>query len=101
LESGYIGVILAQTVPEDLIKYGLIPELVGRMPVSCALNELDEETLYQILTQPKNAITKQYKRLFEMDGAELEFEEEALRRVVELTVKRGPGPVDSGRCWSR
>jgi ATP-dependent Clp protease ATP-binding subunit ClpX len=86
-----IGDILALTEPEDLIKYGLIPEIVGRMPVSCALNELDEETLYQILTQPKNAITKQYKKLFQIDGAELTFEEAALRRAVALTVKKGTG----------
>src|SRR5256714_15633140 len=59
--------------PEDLIKYGLIPEFVGRLPVVATLDELDEQALVSILTEPKNALTKQYRRLFEMEGAELEF----------------------------
>ena len=67
--------------PEDLIKYGLIPEFVGRLPVVATLDELDEGALITILTEPKNALTKQYRRLFEMEGAELEFRDEALRAV--------------------
>ena len=67
--------------PEDLIKFGLIPEFVGRLPVVATLDELDEAALMSILTEPKNALTKQYRRLFEMEGAELEFRDEALRAV--------------------
>jgi ATP-dependent Clp protease ATP-binding subunit ClpX len=86
-----VGELFAEAEPEDLMKYGLIPELVGRLPISCALNDLDEAALLQILTEPKDAITKQYKKLFEMDGVELEFEESALRQVVNLTTKKGTG----------
>jgi ATP-dependent Clp protease ATP-binding subunit ClpX len=68
------------TEPEDLIKYGLIPEFVGRLPVVATLDELDEDALISILMQPKNALTKQYRKLFDMEGVELEFREEALRR---------------------
>jgi len=78
--------------PEDLIKYGLIPEFVGRLPVVATLDELDEEALVSILTEPKNALTKQYRRLFEMEGAELEFREEA-----HAAQDRGPGTTDYPR----
>ena len=67
--------------PEDLIKFGLIPEFVGRLPVVATLDELDEAALMQILTEPKNALTKQYRKLFDMEGVELEFREESLRAV--------------------
>src|SRR6201994_4181665 len=77
--------------PEDLIKYGLIPEFVGRLPVVATLDELDEVALVSILTEPKNALTKQYKRLFEMDGAELEFRDEALRAVAHRAMQRKTG----------
>jgi len=77
--------------PDDLIKYGLIPELVGRLPVSTTLEELNEEQLVQILTEPKNALTKQYARLFEMEGTELEFRPEALQAVAKKTMKRNTG----------
>src|SRR6184192_1383017 len=77
--------------PEDLIKYGLIPEFVGRLPVVATLDELDEEALISILTEPKNALTKQYRRLFEMEGAELEFREEALRAVAHRAMQRKTG----------
>lgn len=77
--------------PEDLLKYGLIPELIGRLPVLSVLNELTEEALLDILLKPKNALTKQYKRLFEMDGVELDFEHEALKTIVRLAQKRGTG----------
>jgi ATP-dependent Clp protease ATP-binding subunit ClpX len=73
--------LLKSIEPDDLIKYGLIPELVGRLPVAAILSELNEEQLAQILTEPKNALTKQYKRLFEMEGTELEFRASALRAV--------------------
>ncbi len=90
-ETRNIGELFAEVEPEDLIKYGLIPELVGRLPVSCALDDLDEEALLRILTEPKNAITKQYQKLFELDGVDLTFEDGALQQVVGLTVKKGTG----------
>jgi ATP-dependent Clp protease ATP-binding subunit ClpX len=77
--------------PEDLIKYGLIPEFVGRLPVVATLDELDEPALISILTEPKNALTKQYKRLFDMEGAELEFREDALRAVATRAMQRRTG----------
>ena len=77
--------------PEDLIKYGLIPEFVGRLPVVATLDELDETALISILTEPKNALTKQYRRLFDMEGAELEFREEALRAVAHRAMQRKTG----------
>ncbi len=86
-----IGDILAQVEPDDLNKYGLIPEIIGRMPLVCALNELDEEALMSILTEPKNALIKQYVKLFELDGIELVFKKKALERVVEISVKKGTG----------
>jgi ATP-dependent Clp protease ATP-binding subunit ClpX len=86
-----IGEIFARVEPDDLVKYGLIPELVGRLPITCALDDLNEESLLRILTEPKNAITKQYKKLFELDGVELEFEEAALQRVVNLTLEKSTG----------
>src|ERR1700747_2540957 len=76
---------------EDLIKYGLIPEFVGRLPVVATLDELDEGALISILTEPKNALTKQYRRLFEMEGAELEFREEALKAVAHRAMQRKTG----------
>lgn len=86
-----IGEIFSQVEPEDLLKYGLIPELIGRLPVVAVLDELDEEALMTILQKPKNALTKQYKRLFELDGVELEFGQDALHTMVKLAKKRGTG----------
>ncbi|MEJ2523766.1 MAG: ATP-dependent Clp protease ATP-binding subunit ClpX [Gammaproteobacteria bacterium] len=77
--------------PEDLIKFGLIPEFVGRLPVVATLEELDEDALVQILVEPKNALTKQYRRLFDMEGAELEFREDALRAVARRAMQRKTG----------
>ena len=91
VEERNVGEVFQHGEPEDLIKYGLIPELVGRMPVMCALDNLDEEALLQILTEPQNAITKQYHKLFELDGVDLTFEEEALREVVRITQEKGTG----------
>ncbi len=76
---------------EDLTQFGLIPEFIGRLPVNALLQELDEEALVQILTEPKNAITKQYQRLLEFDGIELSFEEEALREVAQTALKKKTG----------
>lgn len=86
-----ISELLHQVEPEDLIKYGLIPEFVGRLPVIAVLDELDETQLIQILIEPKNAITKQYSKLFEMEGCELEFREEALKAVARKAVERKTG----------
>jgi len=83
--------LLRHVQPEDLLQYGLIPELIGRLPVIAVLNELTEEMLMDILLKPKNALTKQYKRLFEMDEVELDFEHEALQEIVRLAQKRGTG----------
>ena len=78
-EDKNIGELFRQVMPQDLVKFGLIPEFIGRVPVHVALDMLDEEALISILRDPKNALTKQYQKLFELDGVELEFEEEALR----------------------
>lgn len=85
------GEYLSKVLPEDLLKYGLIPEFVGRLPVVATLQPLDEEALVQILTQPKNALVKQYQKLMEMDGVELEFEEEALVSIAKEAIKRNTG----------
>jgi ATP-dependent Clp protease ATP-binding subunit ClpX len=77
--------------PEDLIKFGLIPEFVGRLPVVATLDELDEAALMTILTEPKNALTKQYRKLFDMEGVELEFRQEALRSVAKKAMQRRTG----------
>lgn len=77
--------------PEDLTKFGLIPEFIGRLPVNAMLAELDERALIQILTEPKNALTKQYQKLFELEGIQLEFEEEALKEVARQALERRTG----------
>jgi len=82
---------LRQVEPDDLMKFGLIPELIGRLPVVTAMSELSEEALLAILTQPKNALVKQYQKLFEIEGVNLYFEEDALKAVVNRAVKRGTG----------
>ena len=82
---------LAQVEPDDLLKYGLIPEFIGRLPVTATLNPLDEIALLNILTQPRNAIVKQYQKLLAMEGVDLEFEETALKAVVEKAMERGTG----------
>ena len=86
-----LGEIFEQVEPEDLIKYGLIPEFVGRMPVVSSLNELNKEALIKILTTPKNALVKQYQKLFAMEETELEFLPESLETIAELAMKRKTG----------
>ena len=86
-----ISELLQSVEPEDLIQYGLIPEFVGRLPVAATLDELNEEQLIQILVEPKHAITKQYARMFEMEGCEIEFREDALREVARKTMERKTG----------
>jgi ATP-dependent Clp protease ATP-binding subunit ClpX len=90
-EAPNVGEVLVDVEPEDLIKYGLIPEFVGRLPVVATLDELDEEALVTILVEPRNALTKQYRKLFEMEGAELEFREDALRAVASRAMQRKTG----------
>jgi len=86
-----VGELLHDVEPEDLIRYGLIPEFVGRLPVVATLEELDEPALIQILLEPKNALTKQYRKLFEMEGVDLEFREEALKAVAKRAMERKTG----------
>jgi ATP-dependent Clp protease ATP-binding subunit ClpX len=86
-----VGEVLAEVEPEDLIRYGLIPEFVGRLPVVATLEELDEDALVTILTEPKNALVKQYQRLFEMEGAELELRDDALRAIARKAMERKTG----------
>ena len=90
-EEENLGEIFEQVEPEDLIKYGLIPEFVGRMPVVSSLNELNKEALIKILTTPKNALIKQYQKLFAMEETELEFLPESLETIAELAMKRKTG----------
>jgi ATP-dependent Clp protease ATP-binding subunit ClpX len=77
--------------PDDLLKFGLIPEFIGRLPVVATLTSLDERALLNILTEPKNALIKQYQKLFQLEGVELEFEPEALKVVVDRGIERGTG----------
>ena len=77
--------------PEDLQRFGLIPELVGRLPVSVHLDELDEDTLVRILEEPKNALAKQYKKMFELEGIGLTFDREAIRAIAKKTLERKTG----------
>lgn len=86
-----VGEILAQVMPEDLLKFGLIPEFIGRLPILATLNSLDEDALVKILVEPKNALTKQYAKFFDYDGVELVFEDEALRAIAREAMKRSTG----------
>src|SRR5574337_824367 len=86
-----VGEVLHEVEPEDLIRFGLIPEFVGRLPVVATLDELDEAALVRILTEPKNAITKQYQKLFDMEGCELEIREDALRSTAKRAMQRKTG----------
>jgi len=86
-----VGVVLRGVEPEDLIKFGLIPEFVGRLPVVATLEELDEAALIQILTEPRNALTKQYQKLFAMENVELEFREGVLQAIAKKALARKAG----------
>jgi len=86
-----LGEVLGKVLPEDLLKYGLIPEFVGRLPVITSVDNLDEDSLVDILTKPKNALVKQYQRFFEFDGVELEFDDGAMRAIAEQAIMRGTG----------
>ena len=86
-----VGQLLKQVMPHDFVKYGLIPEFVGRVPVAVTLDLLDEDALVRILTEPKSAICKQYKKLFELDGVELEIEDDALKEIAKEAMERKTG----------
>jgi ATP-dependent Clp protease ATP-binding subunit ClpX len=90
-ESGPRGDVMADVMPEDLLKFGLIPELIGRLPVVTTLRELTVPDLTRILTEPRNALVKQYRKMFQLDGVELTFDPEALEAVAELAIQRGTG----------
>jgi ATP-dependent Clp protease ATP-binding subunit ClpX len=83
--------LLSQVMPEDLMKYGLIPEFIGRLPVMATVEDLDSDSLVRILTEPKNALTKQYARMFEMDNVELVFTADSFEEIARLALKRGTG----------
>lgn len=83
--------IMQSVIPEDLLKFGLIPEFIGRLPILTALDKLDEHDLVRILTEPKNALVKQYEKLIELDGAKLEFQPEALQKMAQLAIARNTG----------
>ena len=83
--------LFENVLPEDLIKFGLIPEIIGRLPVITALHGLDEEAMIKILTEPKNSLTKQYKKYFEMENVELIFEKDAIVEIAKLALKRKIG----------
>ncbi len=86
-----ISEVLKDVLPEDLLKYGLIPEFVGRLPIIVTLHQLDENALIRILKEPKNALVRQYKKLFEMDGVTLEFDEDTLKRIAQMALERKTG----------
>jgi ATP-dependent Clp protease ATP-binding subunit ClpX len=83
--------LLSLVRPEDLTKFGLIPEFIGRLPLIASVNKLDNEALVQILTEPKNALVKQYQKLFDLDGVELEFTEDAVQAIADRAMERGTG----------
>lgn len=85
------GALFSELLPEDLLKFGMIPEFVGRIPIVVTLEALTEEALVEILTKPKNALTKQYKKLFEMDGVELKFDEDAVAEIAKQAIERNTG----------
>ena len=84
-------VLLSQITPQDLVKFGLIPELVGRLPIIATLTSLDKDALVRILTEPKNSLVKQYKKLFELEDVQLEFEQDALEAIAEKAIERKTG----------
>ncbi|TZE81716.1 ATP-dependent Clp protease ATP-binding subunit ClpX [Calorimonas adulescens] len=86
-----IGEILKQIMPQDLLKYGMIPEFIGRVPIIVTLDSLDRDAMIKILTEPKNAVIKQYQKLFEMDNVKLEFEKEAIEAIADRALARGTG----------
>lgn len=90
-KDGNVGNLLAKIMPEDLLKFGLIPEFVGRLPITVTLDALDESALVQILTEPRNALIKQYQKMLQMDNVELEFKDEAIGAVAQEAIRRNTG----------
>ncbi len=90
------GEYLSMVLPEDLLKFGLIPEFVGRLPVISTLEPLDEDALVRILTEPKNALVKQYQKMLDMDNVALEFNQGALDAIAKEAIKRNTAPADYG-----
>lgn len=90
-EKRNLDVLLQNIEPEDLIKFGLIPEFVGRLPILATLTQLNEEVLIQVLTEPKNALIKQYSKLFEMENVQLEFRDEAIKAIAHKAMERKTG----------
>ena len=86
-----INEVLCLVLPQDLVKFGIIPELVGRVPITVTLDMLDRDALIRILTEPKSAIVKQYQKLLELDGVELEFDQEALEEIADISLARKTG----------
>jgi ATP-dependent Clp protease ATP-binding subunit ClpX len=86
-----VGDLFAQVLPEDLLKFGLIPEFIGRLPVLAVVNDLDRAALVRILTEPRNALVRQYEKFFEMEDVELEFTNEALEAIADAALERGTG----------
>ena len=86
-----IDALLSQVLPQDLVKFGIIPELVGRVPINVTLEMLDREALIRILTEPRSAIVKQYQKLLELDGVELEFDQAALEQIADTSLARKTG----------
>ena len=86
-----VGELMRQALPQDFVKFGLIPELIGRIPVNVSLDLLDEDALVRILTEPKSALVKQYQKLFDLDGVELTFDDEALRAIAHMAIERETG----------
>ena len=83
--------LLKQILPQDLVKFGIIPELVGRVPINVTLEQLDRDALIRILTEPKSAIVKQYQKLLELDGVDLQFDKEALEKIADISLARKTG----------
>ena len=93
------GELLREVEPEDLLKFGLIPEFIGRLPVLATLGDLSEVALIEILTRPKNALAKQYMRMFEMEGVKLRFQEEALHAISKRAIRARPAPAACVPSW--
>jgi ATP-dependent Clp protease ATP-binding subunit ClpX len=91
IDDAVVSDIFGEVMPEDLLKFGMIPEFIGRLPIITSVENLDQKALMQILTEPKNALVKQYQKLFELDDVELDFSNEALEVVADLAIKRGTG----------
>jgi ATP-dependent Clp protease ATP-binding subunit ClpX len=90
-DDGEVADLFADVMPEDLLKFGMIPEFVGRLPIVTSVHNLDREALISILTEPRNALVKQYHRLFELDGVDLEFTDDALEAIADQAILRGTG----------